>query len=176
MMTSSALLLLFGQVAGAQTSPGLAVVDRLAGEYHHVGGDADLARISKAIDAVADSANWFIRGVMRSRLKESSRIAEQIKIERTEDRVHITYNGPTRTTEIGAPPIRITAGSGDVLGYTLSARKKRLVQRFDGDRGGRINSFRLEDGMLIVRVTIFSKMLPRNVVYELRYQRIDRKD
>lgn len=165
------VLLTAGQVAGAESGPGLALVDSLAGEYRHVGGEADHARIMKAIDEVADSANWFIRGLMRSRLKESNTIAEEITIDRSGEKVQITYNGPTRTNKIGAPAVRIVAGSGDELDYTLSARGSRLIQRFEGERGGRINSFRLDGSMLIVRVTIFSKRLPQNVVYELRYRR-----
>jgi hypothetical protein len=165
------LVLLAGEVTFAAGSPEVALAERMAGEYRHVGGEADRAGIDRAIDVVADQASFIARGIMRRRLHESNGIGERIRIEQHGDEVTIAYNGPPRTARIGGPPVHFTARTGDELAYTLRSDGRRLVQRFEGKRGGRINSFHLDGDQLVVRVTIFSDRLPADVVYELRYAR-----
>ena len=152
-------------------SPEAALVDRFAGEYQHVGGESDRRAVEAAIDDVVKEMTWIVRGIARDRLKDSARIAKRLRIVRDCDRIRIAFDGRERETALGSPPVKIAGMSGGMLNYKLQIAGGSLVQRFEGDGGGQVNAIRVEGDQLIVKVTVFSKRLPSNLVYELRYAR-----
>ena len=155
----------------ASQLPQDAVLDRLAGEYQHSGGEADQRGIEQAIDQVVGEMVWIARDIARDRLRETNQIPRTLRIVRDGHRIRISFDGREREASVRGAPVKVVGITGDALDYTLDVSSSCLVQRFEDERGGRINMIRAEGDVLVVRVTIFSARLPANVVYELRYTR-----
>jgi hypothetical protein len=135
----------------------------------------DLARGLAGDDRMPDIMAlmlWPASEIARSRLREANPIPGRLTIERAGERVRISFDGRLRETALHARPIIVIGLAGDELRYRLEVDRGALVQRFDGEAGGRLNTIRLEGDLLIVHVVIFSGSLPMNVSYDLRYLRI----
>lgn len=164
-LTFLAPLCALGPMARAeQASP-------LEGTFHLVDGDP--ASIHRAIDAVVDDVNPFVRPIARRRLRHQNRAFQAVRIRLDGDRI-VTRLG-------GAPPVASPADGGAVWyqvpeGNRVRVRQKVrgrvLVQHYRGEDGERINRFVLaSDGRLDYRVEVRSDYLPRSVRYRLRYRR-----
>jgi hypothetical protein len=90
---------------------------------------------------------------------------------RDDDRIRIAFDGRERETALSCAPVKVVGIDGGMLDYSLSVAGRSLVQRFEGGGGGQLNAIRVEGDQLIVKVTVYSRKLPANLVYELRYAR-----
>jgi hypothetical protein len=162
-------VLLAGLVVGQAESA--SIVDRLVGEWHHSGGPQAEREIENAVERAIDSMSFLSRGIARRRLLAASRIPQSLRIARDGDLVKIVFDDRERRSRIGTAPIKVIGSSGDELDYTVRIEDEALVQRFEGESGGRINTLYRQDEVIIVKVTIHSVRLPANVVYKLRYTR-----
>ncbi len=163
------LAVLFAALLSSQTGVDGTALDRFAGRWKHAGGDGDQRAVEAAIERVVAEMSWIARDIARSRLRATNEIPKTLEIVRSGDRVRIAFDGREREAALQMPPITIVGVTGDELAYTLNLSSGALVQRFEGSRGGRLNTIRMEGDAIVVRVTIFSNSLPANVVYDLRY-------
>jgi hypothetical protein len=115
----------------------LGTVDRLAGEYRHAGGAEDRCSVQNAIERAVDLMLWPASEIARSRLREANPIPGRLTIERAGERVRISFDGRLRETALHANPIIVIGLAGDELRYRLEVGDGALVQRFDGEAGGR---------------------------------------
>src|SRR5688500_5412244 len=131
-------------LSAPETGEDTQILDRLAGEYQHAGGDEDQRALEAAIDRTVGAMMWIARGIARSRLRETNQIPRSLRIVRAGERVKIQFDGHEREAIPRMPPITVVGMTGDELAYTLAVERNTLVQRFEGERGGRINSIRVE--------------------------------
>jgi hypothetical protein len=164
-------MLAFVLLIAAQTTA-FETVDRMAGEYRHAGGPEDRCSIEAAIERAVELMFWPASDIARSRLRETNPIPRRVMIRRAGANVQISFDGRLRETALHSRPVVVIGLSGDEVRYRLEVESGALVQRFDGDAGGRLNTIRLEGDLLIVRVVVFSQSLPVNVTYDLRYARV----
>ena len=116
--------------------------------------------------------SFLARGIARGRLKDRNPIARAVHLEQEGDRVAVAFDGRRYAGQVGAAPVVVSGTGGDPLRLTFRRRGDTLVQRFDGERGGRTNTFTVgADGRLRVEVTVRSPRLPGDVVYRLTYAR-----
>jgi hypothetical protein len=145
------------------------------GRYRHVGGAADVAARDAAIqDATEDMGSW-IRDKARARLTQANTIPSELTIARANAGVKITGERDiVPAAPLGGAPVEFTAPNGETtLRVSFVMRGIKLVQTVQGPRGGtrRIHTPKAGGVKLDVRVIVFSKHLPKPVVYHLEYAR-----
>src|SRR5688572_24793778 len=106
-------------LSAPETGQDTQILDRLAGEYQHAGGDGDQRALEAAIDRTVSGMLWIARGVARSRLRETNQIPRSLRIARAGERVKIEFDGREREAVPRMPPITVVAMTGDELAYTL---------------------------------------------------------
>jgi hypothetical protein len=171
-----------GRGAGADTvlvtrerpDPDKAVA-ALTGEFRWIGGTAERKARDKAIDDVVDGMNFIVRGIARKRLKQANPIPRLVRIRRAgEDVLVIRIDKRVYRAKIGGPAVTVVGITGDELKLTHRVVDNRVVQRFEGESGGRVNTFtplgKGDDKGMKLRVRVFSDKLPKDLVYGLSYR------
>ncbi len=146
------------------------VVDRFTGRHRFVGGDLEGKAREAAIEVVVEM-NLIVRGMARKRLSETNRIASEIALDRKGDELTIRFDDHSHTAPITGPPLRAIA-TADGVKLLHRVEDGQLEQILQGEDGGRMNTFSLEpDGRMRLRVRVFSHRLPRDLRYQLTYEK-----
>jgi hypothetical protein len=154
----------------AAHTKGDAALDTLAARYGFVGGERERTALEKAIEAVVEHMNLFVRDIARSRLRDTNRVASSLVIQRDGPRITVSLDDRTYSAELGGAPVTVRGSTGDSLRLTHRLHGQRLVQTFEGERGSRINTFYVDgEGRLRLDVVVRSPQLPRDLLYRLSY-------
>ncbi len=147
---------------------------RFSGLFRYSGSAAEQAARTQAIERSASSFFFAVRGMVRSKLDDRTRIMPHCRFEFTQGNIRSTVPGHAVAVspESGAPfPYRV---DDDAIVLTQRFDGHRLVQIFRADEGGtRTNEFTLSpDGALLtMKATLTSPKLSIPVVYTLTYRR-----
>lgn len=141
------------------------------GDYRHIGGQAELDARDAAIDGVVADMSFLSRGIARDKLKDTNPIASNIRLSASDAGLTIAMDERAYTSSRDGGPTRVKGITGDALDMNVTVGDE-IEQRFSGDEKGRVNHFRVDGDKLIVRVRVFAEALPKDVVYELTYQKI----
>jgi len=153
------------------SAAGNRVMDCLTGRYRFVGGERESRAWQEAIEDVVVEMDLTVRGMARKRLLETNRIASEITLERRGNELTIRFDDQSYSGSMAGHPARaITTADGVRLSHRVE--DGQLEQIFEGEDGGRINTFCLEpDGRIRLRVRVFSDRLPRELRYQLSYEK-----
>lgn len=176
---ATALPLILGLIPGLEgeaTASEPTTAEQLHGSFKLVGGATQKAKIEAAIDKATDDMFPGIRGIARSRLKDSNKAWARIEITVAGKFIKIEQVGHRAVTAPSngvAVPVR--SKHGDRAKATHKMEGGKLVQKLVADEGGRSNTYQLSADGETLKVTsrIWSKRLPEDVVYHLTYQRVD---
>ena len=146
-------------------------VDRLAGHYRFVGGQRERKAWEEAIEDVVVEMNLIVRGMARKRIRETNRIADEVTIERRDNELSIRLDDHTYTAAFDGASHGTKSVGGDGVRVLHQLEGGRIQQSLLGEDGGRVNTFSIEEGRMRVRVRVFSARLPRDLRYELTYEK-----
>jgi hypothetical protein len=148
------------------------VVDRFAGTYRFVGGERERKAWEEAIEDVVVEMNLIVRGMARKRIRETNRIADEIAVERRDNQLSLRLDDHNYTAPIDGPSHGKVSGGGDGVKILHNVEHGQIQQTFLGEDGGRVNTFSMgKDGRMRVRVRVFSDRLPRDLRYQLTYEK-----
>ena len=176
--------LLLATLAAGVALPGIVAADdseldaakkKFSGEYTATASaDDERERIDEVIEEVVDDMSRFKRRFARSALEDSTTPCPEFNIRFGSDvmEIHCTSGEPARSY-IDGPTVRWTDSDGDEIPLDQDLEADRMIQRFKGEDGERVNEFTLRDGgdTLVKSVTITSDQLPRDVTYTRTFQR-----
>jgi hypothetical protein len=162
-------------IAMAQASN--AALERYAGSYRYIGGEAEIQALDRAIDEVVDQMNFLIRGIARRRLRAPNLPSKTVRV--------VVAQGQIRIERPGQPEVSAPADGtpitwrhpidGDVfqVSHGLDA-KGVLYQRFEGKQSISRNRFVLshEEERLTIHTTITANRLPAPLRFEMSYERV----
>jgi hypothetical protein len=152
------------------------VVDAaLLGQFQHVGGQADVHQRDAAIQAAIADLPSRAHGRAREQLTRMATIAERFIIESVGEGVRISVNDQVQiTAPLGGAPVEFTTPEGKTVDVAFTLQGSSLVQTVQGSRGGSRRTYVAQpEGKLVVRVTVSAERLPRDIVYDLHYARVD---
>jgi hypothetical protein len=147
-------------------------VDRFVGTYRFAGGQSQRKALRAAIEEIVEALNVLIRGKAREKLQETNPIFESVVIERRAGRLVLAFGRLKNACKLDGSATQVDAIDGSKLTCRLSMENGALVQRLTGSRGGRDNTFTVDEhGKLRMKTRIHSKMLPKDLRYTLTYAR-----
>ncbi len=154
-----------------------AALERYAGNYAYVGGDAEIGALDRAIDEVVDQMSFLIRGIARRRLRAPNLPSKTVGIVLEKEQIRIDRPGQP---EVSAPadgtPISWRHPSdGDLfqVSHGLDAEGV-LYQRFEGERSISRNRFVLsqDEKRLTIHTFITADRLPAPLRFKMSYERV----
>jgi hypothetical protein len=131
--------------------------------------------LDRAADAAANAMNFFVRGIARSRLREGSRLYEEVGLHFGDDgRLTVRFDEQSYTTRIGRTERRQNR-EGEERRVTQRFRANgQLEQVFETDSGTRWYVWTSTgEGRLRLEVTTNSPQMPQPMVYVLDYRRAE---
>ncbi|MDH4281699.1 MAG: hypothetical protein OEV36_03515 [Myxococcales bacterium] len=153
------------------------VLQRFAGTYEYIGGDADIEALDRAIGQVVDQMNFLIRGIARRRLRAPNLPSKEVSVFLEKGQIRIERPGQPEVSAPadGKPITWRNPDDGDVFrvshGLDLEGA---LYQRFEGEQSVSRNRFVLskDDKRLVIHTVITADRLPAPLRFEMTYQRI----
>jgi hypothetical protein len=176
--------LLFAMVLSVGLSPSAAAAEvanfelqRFAGTYRYVGGEAEIRALDAAIDGVVEQMNFLIRGIARRRLRAPNLPSKEVSvfIEKGEIRIERPGQPDVSAPADGTPITWRHPSDGDVFRVSHGIDKTGvLYQRFEGERSVSVNHFVLSaDGTrLTIQTVITSDHLPAPLRFKMTYERL----
>lgn len=153
-------LLLFSSVAVAEEPP------RVWGTWQFEGDRNEVDAMEEQVDAAAQTVNFLIRPIARSRLLDECSPPGQISIELDGDQVVI---GTAKRTIGSRLSKRRATKDGGWVERTLE--KGVLIERLGNDKGVRENRFSVQNGKLQMETIISSDRLPKPIDFEYTFVR-----
>ncbi len=149
-------------------------LERFVGAWTHTGGKAEQETAWQAVETVTEPMNALIRGVARSRLRETVKIDATMSFALSEGIVTITRSD--RPQPFAAPAngetFAMTTADGDDAKGSLRIDGDAIVTRVETDQGGGERTYRVDaDGGLEISARTFSPRLPDDVVHTMHYGR-----
>jgi hypothetical protein len=134
-------------------------------------------RLDAAVERGMEALPFFIKPLARLRLRPSvyETVCPSLSLSLTEALLDVSCGGEQ------APFSRRLDGSdgpilddGDAYQVVIQHGPRWVSLRFAGDKGGQENRYQFEaDGSMVLSATIFSPYLPDDLVWSLRYRRVD---
>ncbi|MDH3201348.1 MAG: hypothetical protein OEM15_10695 [Myxococcales bacterium] len=157
------------------------VLERFAGTYRYVGGEAELQALDRAIDEVVSQMNFFIRGIARRRLRAPNLPSKEVGVFLEKGQIRIERPGQP---EVSAPadgkPITWRHPTdGDVFQVSHGIDDQgALYQRFEGERSVSLNRFVLSKGdkRVTIHTVITADRLPAPLHFKMTYERREARD
>jgi hypothetical protein len=139
----------------------------LAGTWTFTGGNAQIEAAAASKEAVAQTFNFAVRPIVRSRLNKPMTVDTGIRIEASEDAVAMHWQGDNPRT------VRLTAKDGrfidDAGTLTLTAEGDVWVLKGVSDEGGLVRRFEVSGDKLTLVSHIFSPQLTTEPSWTLSY-------
>ncbi|MFO0548074.1 MAG: hypothetical protein U0271_06785 [Polyangiaceae bacterium] len=145
-------------------------VKPFVGTYKFVGGDEERARVEAEIDSVCEGFNVLIRGLAKDRLMKAVVVPTSLVLTAEADVFTIREDEHPYAAKLDGTPIRVEMRSGDTMDLHYVFGEK-LEQLFVNDAGTRTHTYELKDGKLSMHVHITSPKLPREIQYDLTFER-----
>jgi len=112
--------------------------ERISGEFVYIGGEKEVAAWNAAIDKATDDMFFAIRRIARGRIRESTSIAQRVRIAFGNGNISVFAAGdPPAVSPDNGKPINHKSREGDAvkLSQQITA-DDRLTQTFVADNGG----------------------------------------
>ncbi len=150
------------------------IASRYQGRYQPVNVRKQDQVVGAAIDNSLASFNVLIRWRAGNLLRQNNKIAPEVRISTQGKKILVMT--PLRKswwTELNGNPRSITTAKGLKASLSRSIESDRLVERFVSERGKRTHHISLNrDGTILLwRVVVESKELPKPIRYTLKYRR-----
>jgi hypothetical protein len=142
------------------------------GSYRFVGGDEERALVDKAIDVAVSSLDPFIRGFARSRLVAANGVTKKLDFLADTRWFEVRADGYRYVAHYDGTPYRVATSTGDVMDLHYKFGDT-VEQTFEDEAKARVNTFELQDKRLIMHVRIRASVLPKDLIYDLTYERTD---
>lgn len=147
------------------------------GTYKYVGGVAEQRVLWGRIESIASSFNFFAKGIVRDRLAAGNQIAKEIKISADSDTLMIqTGSKNTNAAPMDGTAVPVKVSSGEMMDLSYAVSTAEIEQNFKGKGRGRVNRYELQGDKLILHVKIYAGQLPKELVYDLTYERVGAGD
>jgi hypothetical protein len=148
-----------------------AAAQDLQGRYKFSGGAKERKAIGAAIEGVVDEMSFIVRSIARKRLKAAAKVHPNIAVTAGEERITVRLGDRSYTAPANGKPVTVEGDDGDELQLRYVVKGDTIVQRFESDGGGKVNTFRpIGRNKMRVTVRIFSDRLPKDVKYKLTYR------
>jgi len=162
-------------MASAQTPDPL--LERYAGHYAYIGGQAEVQALDRAIDEVVDKMNFLIRGIARRRLRAPNLPSKEVAVFLESGRIRIARPGqPDVSAPADGKPITWRHPiDGDVFQVSHGTDEHGvLYQRFQGEQSVSRNRFVLSQDQtrLTIYTVITAKRLPAPLRFAMSYERM----
>ncbi len=149
--------------------------ERISGEFVYIGGEKEVAAWNAAIEKATDDMFFAIRRIARGRIRESTSIAQRVRIAFGNGNISVFAAGdPPAVSPDNGKPINHKSREGDAvkLSQQITA-DDRLTQNFVTEDGERTVRFTVspDGGTLSVSHTIRASRLPQDIHWTLTYQR-----
>jgi hypothetical protein len=148
-----------------------APVTRFVGSYKYVGGVLEQRVVWAKIEGIASSFNIFARGIVRGKLAESNQIAKEIRIEADSETLVIHFDQKPQSAPLDGSSVKHKAVNGEQMDMSFKLDANKLEQTFAGKGKGQVNTFEIDGDKLVLHVSIKASQLPRELAYDLTYQR-----
>jgi len=139
----------------------------LEGAWTFTGGDAQVEAAAASKEAVAQTFNFALRPIVRSRLNKPMTVDTGIRIEASEEAVSVHWEGDNPRT------VRLTAKDGRYIDdkgtLTLTADGDVWVLKGVSDEGGLVRRFEVDGSKLTLVSHIFSPQLTTEPNWTLSY-------
>lgn len=153
----------------------------LLGTYKYVGGEPEREGVKKAIDNAVADMSGLLRGIARDRLTDANPIPEQLTLKGGGIYFSIVLDDYSYTGRLDGIAVKVKTTTGDVMNlvYGFSPTpapappaQPILEQTFSDDEKSRINRFELQGTRLTMHVRVRADLLPKEVVYDLSFERL----
>lgn len=156
----------------------------LLGTYKYVGGEPEREGVKKAIDVAVADMSGLLRGIARDRLTDANPIPEQLTLKGGGVYFSIVLDDYPYTGRLDGIAVKVKTTTGDVMnlvyGFSPTAgpapapapAQPILEQTFSDDEKSRINRFELQGTRLIMHVRVRADLLPKEVIYDLSFERL----
>lgn len=152
----------------------------LLGTYKYVGGDSERAAVKKAIDLAVEDMSALLRGIARDRLTEANPIPEQLTLKGGGVYFSIVLDDYPYTGRLDGIAVKVKTTTGDVMNLVYgfpaapapTPTQPMLEQTFSDDEKSRVNRFELQGNRLTMHVRVRADLLPKEVVYDLSFERL----
>ena len=141
----------------------------LVGSWSFTGGDTQVDAVAQAKENVAQTFNFAIRPIVRSKLAQPMSVDTGIQVQASDAGVTITYAGDYPRTVSLKPK-----GDGfidDKGTLTLQPQGDVWVLKGVGEDGGLVRRFQVAGDTLTLHSTIFSAQLKEEPEWTLTYTR-----
>jgi hypothetical protein len=141
------------------------------GSYKFVGGEAERAAVTKAIDDTVAPMNGLIRGIARNRLIDANKVPEQLSFRAGGNTFAVAVDDRLYAGPLDGSPVQVTVVTGDVMSLRYKVGTE-LEQSFSDHEKERVNRFEIRGNQLIMHVRVHAGQLPKDLVYDLTFERI----
>jgi hypothetical protein len=142
------------------------------GSYRYAGDTRERAAREQAVEDAVAELNFLVRSLARSRLKSATPISATLRIAADTSSLTVANDNRLYTAPLDGRSVKSTGITGDPIELRYRISEGRIVQTFDGDGGGRANTFVLAGEQLVMQVRIYSHRLPKDVRYKLTFARV----
>lgn len=143
------------------------------GTYKWSGGLPEQRVLWGKIQGIANSFNFLAEGIVRDRLAAGNVIAKEIRIDADSETLVIYFDDKGTPASLdGSTSAKVKASNGEMMDMSFKVSDTDIVQTFKGNAKGRENRYELVDGKLVVHVRVFASQLPRELTYDLTYDRV----
>jgi hypothetical protein len=145
-----------------------------AGEWRLADRDAE-ARIDRAVARVTQQMNFFVRTIASERIDEAVNPDRRVLIEPAGARHIMIAVGRDRPVRLplNGRYVRAVSPEGRAFRMRAMVAHGQLTIQETTDEGSRVLYFQNRGDALVMSTRIQSHQLPADIVYQLRYQRMD---
>jgi len=145
---------------------------KFVGTYRWVGGMPEQRVLWQKIEGIASNFNFIAKPIVRDKLAEGNQIAKEITIESDGQNLLIRTGDKEAQAPLDGTSVKHKATNGETMDMTFAVGDE-IVQSFQGNAKSRENRYRIEGDKLTFQVSIKASQLPRELAYELTYERVD---
>lgn len=150
-----------------------APVEKFIGTYRWIGGMPEQRVLWRKIENIAGSFNFIAKPIVRDKLAAGNMIAQQIRIEADADTLLIHRDDKSVSAPLDGTSVKVRSMSGEMMAMSFKVVGNEIEQTFAGSAKGRVNRYQLEDATLVIHTRVYAAQLPRELVYELTYARVE---
>jgi len=149
-----------------------APIKAFIGTYKHTGGMPEQRALWGKIESMANSFNFFARGIVKDKLAASNQIAKEIRIEADSETLVIYFDKGNQTAPLDGSSVKFKAVNGENMDMSFKVERGKIEQTFVGNAKGRVNTYELQGDKLVLHVSIKAAQLPKELAYDLTYERV----
>jgi hypothetical protein len=144
---------------------------KFVGTYRWVGGLPEQRLLWQKIEGIASNFNFIAKPIVRDKLAEGNQIAKEIRIESDGVNLLVRTDDKEAQAPLDGSTVKHKATNGEMMDMKFEVGDE-IVQSFQGNAKSRENRYRLEGDRLTFQVKIRASQLPKELVYELTYERV----